>query len=320
MKFLFPISVLALFGAAAASVNPLKFDKINAKKMKLERDFMQAIHADGKIASAQRKKREQARRRKLYERLVEAAVPKSEHDKKMRKLDQEYYYNNGDNYEWMNPVYEQMVEDGVFDLTARSFKYSGCAAIKAFDPENAGDDGVPMSVDTYAVFRLCPEDSCNKYSLTGCGKNYGEYVVSMSTYLEFMLEFYEDHYGAYCDYCYACDYNYQVQKKQMQSMCYENMNKADYDMNQYQQQEAWENYYQQNYGDMSEYTQQKQQYQQQMQQQMNNANQQGASNYYQQYGNGNSNNYNGGNRKLDGYYSSFAGTYNNILLLWLQLF
>ena len=294
MKFLFPIAAL-LFGSAAASIAPkhgFASTKINQKKFKLEQDFMRAMHADGKIASAQRKKREQTRKRKLYERLIQAAPPKAEHDQKMRQLEE---YDMG-GYEWMNPVYQQMVEDGVFDLTARSFKYSGCAAIKSFSPDKAEESGNPMTVDTYAVFRLCPEDSCNKYSLTGCGKNYGEYVVEMSTYLEFMLDFYEDHYGAYCDYCYSCDYNYQVQKKQMQGACYEQMAQADYQQQQEQQEVAWENYYQQNYGDMSEYQSQKEAYQEQMQNQMNNAQ------------------YNYGNRKLEGYYSNFASKYNNTFL------
>jgi len=318
MKFLFPISAFAfLASAVSATVKPDQNAGARmhaAKKFKLQQDFMQAIHADGKIVSAQKKKREQDRKRKLYQKLMDSAVPKDEYEK--RKLDQEY--DMGDSYEWMNPVYQQMVEDGSFDLTARSFKYSGCAAIKAFDPDQAENSGSPMTVDTYAVFRLCPEDSCNKYSLTGCGKNYGEYVVEMSTYLGFMLDFYADHYGAFCEYCYACDYNYQVMKKQMQGECYESMAQADYEMEQEQQQMAWGDYYQQNFGDMSEYMQQKQQYQQQMEQQMsnynvnNNAYNNANGNNNQQYGNGNGNansNYNNGNgnRKLDGgYYSNFA--------------
>jgi len=290
MKFSFAISALACLGSTAAMKKADQGfgSKVDVRKLKMEHDFMQAMHADGKIASAHRKNREQARKRKLYENLVKAAIPKEEYDKQ-RKLDQNSEYDMGDSYEWMNPVYQQMVEDGVFDLTARSFKYSGCAAIKSFDSDNAANTGVPMSVQTYAVFRLCPENSCNKYSLTGCGKNYGEYVVEMSTYLEFMLDFYEDHYGAYCDYCYSCDYNYQVMKKQFQGECYENMAMADYDMEQQQQEMAWEDYYQQNFGDMSQYMSQKQNYQQQMQQQMNNY----------------------GNRKLDGYYSDFTSAYSS---------
>merc|ERR1712194_952243 len=239
-----------------------------------------------------------------------------------RHLSNNYNNNNAnseysfeDSYEWMNPVYQQMMEDGVFDLTARSFKYSGCAAIKAFDPEQATQNGNPMVVDTYAVFRLCPEDSCNKYSLTGCGKDYAEYVVEMSTYLEFMLEFYESHYGAYCEYCYPCDYTYQVMKRQTQGNCYETMNIREYTEQQETQQLAWADYYQQNFGDMSEYTKAKEEYQQEMTEQMNNANQQQqAQSWGQSYANSNNgyaNSNNGYNRKLDGgYYSDYVAYAN----------
>jgi len=284
MKFFFPISAL-LFGAASATVAPNHgfANKLDARKLKLERDFMHAMHADGKIAAAQRNKREQARKRHLYEKLIDAAIPKAEYDKQ-RFLDDSGEYDMGDSYEWMNPVYQQMVEDGVFDLTARSFKYSGCAAIKAFDPDRAADNGNPMVVDTYAVFRLCPEDTCNKYSLTGCGKNYGEYVVEMSTYLQFMLDFYEEHYAAYCDYCYACDYNYKLMIKSVEGACYDNIAKSNYNSATQYNDGAWQDYYASNFGDMSSYNNQKQAYQNQMQYQMNNY----------------------GNRKLDGYYSDFA--------------
>jgi len=285
-----------------------------AMKHKLEQDFTRAMFADGKIMSAKRKQHETQRKRKVMDKLMKAATP--------RHLTNNYNNNNANNanseysfedsYEWMNPVYQQMMEDGVFDLTARSFKYSGCAAIKAFDPDRATQNGNPMVVDTYAVFRLCPEDSCNKYSLTGCGKNYGEYVVEMSTYLEFMLEFYESHYGAYCEYCYPCDYTYQVMKRQTQGNCYETMNIRDYTEQQEVQQMAWADYYQQNFGDMSEYTKAKEEYQQEMTEQMNNANQQQqAQNWGQSYANSNNGYYNGGNRKLDGgYYSDYVAYAN----------
>eukprot|EP00751_Fragilariopsis_kerguelensis_P008814 CAMPEP_0170782852 /NCGR_PEP_ID=MMETSP0733-20121128/15150_1 /TAXON_ID=186038 /ORGANISM="Fragilariopsis kerguelensis, Strain L26-C5" /LENGTH=761 /DNA_ID=CAMNT_0011127379 /DNA_START=364 /DNA_END=2649 /DNA_ORIENTATION=+ len=283
-------------------------------KHKLEQDFTRAMFADGKIMNAKRKQQETQRKRKVMDKLMKAATP--------RHLSNNYNNNNAnseysfeDSYEWMNPVYQQMMEDGVFDLTARSFKYSGCAAIKAFDPEQATQNGNPMVVDTYAVFRLCPEDSCNKYSLTGCGKNYGEYVVEMSTYLEFMLEFYESHYGAYCEYCYPCDYTYQVMKRQTQGNCYETMNIREYTEQQETQQLAWADYYQQNFGDMSEYTKAKEEYQQEMTEQMNNANQQQqAQSWGQSYANSNNgyaNSNNGYNRKLDGgYYSDYVAYAN----------
>jgi len=304
---------LALLGCVvnASSGDNASTRRQRAMKHKLEQDFTRAMFADGKIMGAKRKQRETQRKRKVMDKLMEAATP--------RHLANNYNNNNAnseysfeDSYEWMNPVYQQMMEDGVFDLTARSFKYSGCAAIKAFDPDRAAQNGNPMVVDTYAVFRLCPEDSCNKYSLTGCGKNYGEYVVEMSTYLEFMLEFYESHYGAYCEYCYPCDYTYQVMKRQTQGNCYEEMNVMEYTEQQDIQQMAWGDYYQQNFGDMSEYNRAKEEYQQEMTEQMSNANQQQqAQNWGQSYANNNNGNYNGGNRKLDGSYYGDYMAYAN---------
>jgi hypothetical protein len=124
----------------------------------------------------------------------------------------------------------------------------------------------------------------------------------MATYLEFMLEFYEDHYGAYCEYCYACDYDYQVEKKNTLATCYDNLQQKQYQNQQQAQQQAWQDYYQKNYGDMS-------QYYQQQNAQMNYQQQQGYNGYNVNnvnYNNGNNN----GNRKLDG---SYQGMYYYML-------
>jgi len=309
---------VALLGCVVHSVTAGAAGRQRAVKHKLEQDFTRAMFADGKIMNAKKKQREDKRKRKLMEKLMEASTPRhlADNYNSNSNSNSNGEYSFEDSYEWMNPVYQQMMEDGIFDLTARSFKYSGCAAIKAFDPDRAAQNGNPMVVDTYAVFRLCPEDSCNKYSLTGCGKNYGEYVVEMSTYLEFMLEFYESHYGAYCEYCYPCDYTYQVMKRQTQGNCYEEMSQEEYTDKQSMQQMAWEDYYQENFGDMSEYTQAKAEYQSEMTQQMNDY----SSSYTvnsNSYNNGSS--YNGSGRKLEdssssssgGYYSQFTDSSSN---------
>jgi len=78
---------------------------------------------------------------------------------------------------------------------------------------------------------------------------------------------------------------------------------------------AWADYYQQNFGDMSEYTKAKEEYQQEMTEQMNNANQQQqAQSWGQSYANSNNgyaNSNNGYNRKLDGgYYSDYVAYAN----------
>lgn len=318
MKLSFSLFAVSLFVGTEAMKAPVTERGLReiGEKRRLEQSFFQAMHNDPKLQMAKRKQREQQRKRQLMDKLMEHAVPRELANNNGNSNSNAYSgeYTIEESYEWMNPVYQQMVEDGVFDLTARAFKYSGCAAIKSFDADRASENGNPMVVDTYAVFRLCPEDSCNKYSLTGCGKNYGEYVVSVKTYLEFMLEFYEDHYGAYCEYCYPCDYDYQVEKKNYQGNCYEQQNIQEYQYKQQTQQQAWQDYYEQNYGDMSQYNDQAQQ-QQQAQNQYNNGYgyNQGNANAYSY---NNVGNYNGGNRKLDDSSSSNAnsGTY---LLLFL---
>jgi hypothetical protein len=312
----FAVSLLAGVNAMKAPVTESGIRDLGEKR-RLERDFMHAMHDNPKLIAAKRKQREQQRKRQLLDKLMEHATPRHLAQQNSNANTGEYSFE--DSYEWMNPVYQQMVEDGVFDLTARAFKYSGCAAIKSFDPDRAEQNGNPMVVDTYAVFRLCPEDTCNKYSLTGCGKNYGEYVVSMATYLQFMLDFYEDHYGAYCEYCTPCDYDYQVAKHNTQNQCYESLDQQEYVYKQSQQQQAWQNYYEQNFGDMSGFYQQQQQQQQQNQAYAQNMYSQNAQ-YQQNSNNANANNAadgsgssssgssytttnvysnNGGNRKLD---------------------
>jgi hypothetical protein len=290
MKLSFVLSTL--FAGAHAMQGPVTESGLKsvAEKRQLHAEFMRAMNDDPKMQAAQLKKRKADKKRDLMEKMYASS-------RKVQDSSGEYTFEN---YEWMNPVYQQMIADGVFDMTARAFKYSGCAAIKSFDADRAQQNGNPMVIDTYAVFRLCPEETCNNYSLTGCGKNYGEYVVEMKTYLGYMLEYYEDRYGAYCDYCYACDYDYQVLQKQTKSQCYEDQNLQEYYNKQNQQQQAWADYYAKNGGDMSGYA-------------ANQQGQYGQGQYGQgQYGGGNAYGNYGGNRDLaDG--SSSGGYYSNYI-------
>jgi hypothetical protein len=144
--------------------------------------------------------------------------------------------------------------DMPFDMAAKAFKYSGCAAIKEFDNENAEESGNPFVLNTYAVFRLCPAESCNKYSMTGCGKNYGEYVVEMKTYLSSILDYYEYRYEDYCCYCETCDWEYQYEAMNALQECYDLRNDQEWQMDKQQQQTSWYDYYLANSGDMSGYS------------------------------------------------------------------
>jgi len=138
--------------------------------------------------------------------------------------DQGYMDANG---YWSNGVYFTW-EQAPFDMTSRAFKYSGCAAIKAYDEERVRETGDPMVIDTYAVFRLCPADKCNDYSMTGCSKNYGEYAVEMKTYLSYILGYYENRYDDYCEYCLPCDWEYQAEAKSFLNLCYATVAQEQY--------------------------------------------------------------------------------------------
>jgi hypothetical protein len=181
----------------------------------------------------------------MYEKLLSSA----------RKLDDGSGSNNeywSENYnEYWTENYEEV--DPGFDMSKFAFKYAGCAAIKEYSMDAAAEDGNAMTSATYAVFRLCPADSCNKFSITGCGKNYGEYVVEMETYLEAMMTYYDDEYDQYCMYCLPCDDYAKEDYAAWLQQCYYDMNQAADTTEQASAAAAYQEYYSLNYGDMSGY-------------------------------------------------------------------
>ncbi len=164
-----------LLAVASASIEERRAQR------RLSKDFLQAMHSSPEVVSGEQKGRAE-KVRQLHENLVKSS----------RKLYSDQYANNGQgayaSYQegqayadvgtW-NGQYWEFEGEVPYDLTSRAFKYSGCAAIKTYDTERAAENGNPMVIDTFAVFRMCPADKCNKYSTTGCGKNYGEYAVEM---------------------------------------------------------------------------------------------------------------------------------------------
>jgi len=93
-----------------------------------------------------------------------------------------------------------------FDMKQYSLKYTGCSAVKTYDSTKAasGYDDV-LSTKRFALFRLCPSNNCNKYSVNGCGRNYGEYVLEMDSFLEGVVEFNRQRYWHYCHFCRRCN-------------------------------------------------------------------------------------------------------------------
>jgi hypothetical protein len=179
------LALPALLAEASASIEELRAQR------RLNKDFLQAMHSSPAVASAQHKVRAE-KIRQLHENLVKASRKlengqSNQYQNKYATYEQEAYagYQEGQVYAdvgtW-NGQYWEFEGEVPFDLTSRAFKYSGCAAIKTYDTDRANESGNPMVIDTFAVFRLCPADKCNKYSVKGCGKNYGEYAVEMQVW------------------------------------------------------------------------------------------------------------------------------------------
>jgi hypothetical protein len=173
-----------------------------------------------------------------------------------------------------------------FDMTSKSFKYAGCASIKSYDEEYATESETndPFKTQTYVTFRLCPADKCNKYSLMGCSKNYGEYVVEMESYLESIMEYYSQRYEEYCEYCLTCDSEVQLEATEMLQQCYFEKTMEEMNQNSDANQDDDDN---------------------------NNNNNNNSNNYDSAYNNGNglSSNYyqsSGGNRKLVYNYNEYT--------------
>ena len=130
---------------------------------------------------------------------------------------QDYNYNGGMNAdEYYDEAYYEAMNEGDysgvdwqnlgFDMKQYSLKYTGCSAVKTYDSSKAasGYDNV-LSTKRFALFRLCPSNNCNKYSVNGCGRNYGEYVLEMDSFLEGVVEFNRQRYWHYCHFCRRCN-------------------------------------------------------------------------------------------------------------------
>jgi len=90
------------------------------------------------------------------------------------------------------------------DLSGYSLKYEKCQLIKQWssdedgDNNNGGDGDYDdiLSLNKFAVFRLCPSDG---YS--SCNSNYGEYIIDLEDYLLATTNYFLEKQEDMCDYC-----------------------------------------------------------------------------------------------------------------------
>jgi hypothetical protein len=102
------------------------------------------------------------------------------------------------------------LEDGgedqnMYSFSGYSIKYAKCQPVQYFS-EDAVAAGMrsPMVTNDIVILRLCPQSSCSQSREYGCVYNYAEYALSMSDYLEIMMEYSQQKKEYTCDYCDAC--------------------------------------------------------------------------------------------------------------------
>jgi len=257
----FSLSLFALLSAVCAVAGKPNKATITAslEQRRLQREFMKAMHpakASPKAASKQARfnKRILSKARRLdqdngnynYDGDNDADADANDandgndandandandgNDNQQADGNADYYDNANYNYNYDGDWYNENYYDGEYDLINLAnfaFKYTGCSAMEEFDEEAAREanenGGSPIVVRSYAVFSLCPVDSCNSYTVIGCSENYGQYIVPMGDYLEALTEYYEERYQEYCEYCEPCSQYVQQEGLDRLEECFEEM-------------------------------------------------------------------------------------------------
>lgn len=151
-----------------------------AQAAKTRQQFLKAMKAPAPAL----RKGDAARKKRAYNKILSKAKPVG------RRLE------DAEN-EW---------EPFGFDPSQYSLKYTGCSTIATYSDEMAEQEEVDTVLENkkFAVFRLCPTNYCNKYSVNGCSYDYGEYLVLLEDYLEAVGEYFEQKQEDFCEYCRPC--------------------------------------------------------------------------------------------------------------------
>ena len=209
------IAAVLLFGTstvsttlAASASSPVPSGSMAAQK----NEFMRTMES-----SARRVRAEKAAAANLRRKIAAAAVPRpteAQGQGQIRKLDDADA--NEDNV-W---------NDFGFDVADYSLKYAGCSAVATWSDELAEQGGQDTVVNSqkFVVFRLCPTDSCSDSRTFGCSNNYGEYILDMADYLQFLKEYKAEQLERYCEYCEECVQAEEEWQQQQQQDNYNNQN------------------------------------------------------------------------------------------------
>jgi hypothetical protein len=73
-------------------------------------------------------------------------------------------------------------------VSSYSLKFQGCFDVKQWNDEADGEDDVRIATKSLVRFRMCPSDSCSSSKAAGCTAGFGDYVISMDTFMQGWFE------------------------------------------------------------------------------------------------------------------------------------
>jgi hypothetical protein len=92
----------------------------------------------------------------------------------------------------------QQEEDVSAWISGYSLKFQGCFDVKQWNDEADGEDDVRISTKSLVRFRMCPSDSCSSSKAAGCTAGFGDYVISMDTFMQGWFEAVREQREAAC--------------------------------------------------------------------------------------------------------------------------
>jgi hypothetical protein len=185
------LTSLILSGAFSEFVTSTISNDGSSGNSALRRDFVQAMD----IATGRMK--DEAT---FLSGLSSLAVPAAQHPG--------YHQQQHQQQQQQPPEYVRNLEEYqsyAINLTDYALKYVGCSNIKTWSDDLAAESSVSvLRTDRFVVLRLCPKDSCSNYNQYGCLEKFGDYLIPMETYLQYMAETFFTQYQEYCETCYEC--------------------------------------------------------------------------------------------------------------------
>uniref|UniRef100_A0A7S3Q0N2 Uncharacterized protein n=1 Tax=Chaetoceros debilis TaxID=122233 RepID=A0A7S3Q0N2_9STRA len=120
------------------------------------------------------------------------------------------WFDNSEDDMWETEGNQTFIMQSLNDF---SIKYAGCSSLTSFyipeDGNNDDGDGAaqnPFTANNYVSYRLCPSETCQDNSWSGCKSEYGEYMMDMSEFLATQQDYVDEEFEAYCTYCANCVY------------------------------------------------------------------------------------------------------------------